>query len=396
MSNAKVLIVDDDANVLKAYERRLRRRFDLETALCSEEGVTAVNFLGPFAVIVSDMQMPRVNGAQFLQRITSVAPESVRIMLTGNADQATAAAAINEGQVFRFLNKPCDADDLAKAIDDAIHEHQRRIEELELVRQAVSGSIEMMSRVLAITKPEAFGRAARLKKFVASLAEQLKLPEAWEYETAAVLSQLGWITVPEETLNKHRSGAKLTKEERQTLDSRFDAAADLIAECPKLDRVAEIVRRCGTPPAATANHDEQVVDPIERGRALIDLAESFDELTAGQGITPLLALEQLGDSSHRHDHELLAGMRSHLEGAEDHVLIEVRVSELQDGMELAEDVVTTEGAMLVSQGQEVTLTLRQRLSNYCKTHSVKQPIHVLASRQAAERLRMAPEVAAAS
>lgn len=395
MSNAKVLIVDDDANVLKAYERRLRRRFDLETALCSEEGVTAVNFLGPFAVIVSDMQMPRVNGAQFLERITSVAPESVRIMLTGNADQATAAAAINQGHVFRFLNKPCDADVLAQAIDDAIQEHHRRVDELELVRQAVSGSIEMMSRVLAITKPEAFGRASRLKKFVASVAEELKLPEAWEYETAAVLSQLGWITVPEETLNKHRSGAKLSREEQQTLDSRFDAAADLVAECPKLDRVAEIVRRCGAPPAPPAAEDE-AVDPIERGRALIDLAESYDELTAGQGITPLLAVERLAESSQADEHGLLAGLRTQLESADDHVLVEVKVSELLDGMELAEDVVTTDGAMLVSQGQEVTLTLRQRLSNYCKTHSVKQPIHVLASRQAAERLRKAPEVAAAS
>ncbi len=72
----RVLLVDDDPNVLKAYERRLRRRFDVETALCSEEGVTAVNFLGPFAVIVSDMTMPRENGAGFLARMLSLSPDT--------------------------------------------------------------------------------------------------------------------------------------------------------------------------------------------------------------------------------------------------------------------------------------------------------------------------------
>jgi len=115
--SVKILLVDDDPNVLKGHERRLRKRFDIETVFCSEEALTAVNFLGPFAVIVSDMNMPRVNGIQLLKQFYEEAPESVRIMLTGNADQQTASDAINEGHVFRFLSKPCDSEELATAIE---------------------------------------------------------------------------------------------------------------------------------------------------------------------------------------------------------------------------------------------------------------------------------------
>ena len=123
---------------------------------------------------------------------------------------------------------------------------------------------------------------------------------------------------------------------------------------------------------------------------------SVDELTSAQGVSPLLAVERLREGDHQFDPRCLDALSTAQSRAEDKALVEVMINQLDDGMELAEDVVTTDGAMLVSQGQEVTLTLRQRLANYCKTHSVRQPIHVLVTHAAAEQLQKAAPVAAAS
>src|ERR1700733_8122058 len=102
MSN-RILCVDDDINILEGYQRALRKEFDITTAPGGEEALVKIRDEGPFAVVVSDMRMPGMDGIQLLTRIKQVAPESVRIMLTGNADQQTAMNAVNEGNIFRFL-----------------------------------------------------------------------------------------------------------------------------------------------------------------------------------------------------------------------------------------------------------------------------------------------------
>ncbi len=106
MSASRILFVDDDPNILSAYQRNLRKRFPISTALNAEQGLELLQSEGPFAVIVADMQMPGTNGIQFLRKAREKAPDSVRLMLTGNADQKTAMDAVNEGHVFSILNKP--------------------------------------------------------------------------------------------------------------------------------------------------------------------------------------------------------------------------------------------------------------------------------------------------
>lgn len=118
--NNRILVVDDDLNFLAAVRRGLRGRYDLTTAEGGEAALQAIAESGPFSVVVCDQKMPQMSGIETLQRIRDLAPETVRIMLTGNADQRTAIDAINQGQVFRFLAKPCPISDLTEAIDSAL------------------------------------------------------------------------------------------------------------------------------------------------------------------------------------------------------------------------------------------------------------------------------------
>ena len=102
-----ILCVDDDANLLEGLKRQLRKQFTLETALSGEAGLVVVKEDGPFAVVVSDMRMPGMNGARFLAQVRAMAPDTVRILLTGQTDIQDAIVAVNEGHIFRFLTKPC-------------------------------------------------------------------------------------------------------------------------------------------------------------------------------------------------------------------------------------------------------------------------------------------------
>ena len=122
--NKKILCVDDDPNVLEGFKRGLRKEFEVFTAEGSYQGITRLYKDGPFAVIVADMKMPGENGVQFLMRAKQIAPTSVRIMLTGDSDQKTAMDAINEGNIFRFLTKPCSAYTLAQALKAALKQYQ--------------------------------------------------------------------------------------------------------------------------------------------------------------------------------------------------------------------------------------------------------------------------------
>ena len=124
IADERILCVDDDANLLESYQRQLRKRFHVETALSGEEGLAAIQRGKDYAVVVSDMRMPHMNGVEFLSKVREIAPRTVRIMLTGYADTQTVRDAVNDGQVFRLLTKPCPRETLATVLEAALDEHR--------------------------------------------------------------------------------------------------------------------------------------------------------------------------------------------------------------------------------------------------------------------------------
>jgi len=138
----KVLIVDDEVNILSAASRKLRGEYVLRTALGGREALHALEGDGPFAVIVSDMRMPGMDGVQLLNEFSRLAPDTVRIMLTGCTDRQTAIDAVNKGNIFRFLTKPCADDALKKAIDEGLEQYRMIIREKRLYDKSLE---ELMS-----------------------------------------------------------------------------------------------------------------------------------------------------------------------------------------------------------------------------------------------------------
>jgi response regulator RpfG family c-di-GMP phosphodiesterase len=371
MCTYKVLLVDDDPNVLQGYQRSLRRRFDIETALCSEEALTAVNFLGPFAVIVSDMNMPRQNGVQLLQKLIAASPDSVRIMLTGNADQQTATDAINIGKVFRFLSKPCSTDDLSVAMDAAIDQHRLIAAERQMLTETVHGSIRMLTEVLSLVNPVAFGRATRIHELVMSMAEKVKVDHPWECEMAAMLSQVGCVSIPAETLEKAYHGSPLSASESKLMERRYETAYELIRQVPRLENVANIVR------LQDENHwNRQPPENIPLAAHFLRIARDYDMLLQNSQ-DPELALGQLGIHERNYLAQAVQALSRTVEKEIHYELQTVSVTELEKGWKLFSDVLTPGGALLIKGGQVITSTLLARLLNHAESGSVAEPIKVL-------------------
>lgn len=122
----KVLIVDDDHHLTEGLARTLRRFYEVHTAGSGREGLDLVVERGPFGVVISDMWMPLMNGIAFLRELHRIDGNTVGIILTGDACQATAVDAINEVGVYRFHRKPCKAEELELSVRLAFEEYARR------------------------------------------------------------------------------------------------------------------------------------------------------------------------------------------------------------------------------------------------------------------------------
>lgn len=373
--NQRILLVDDDLNILQGFKRRLRGRFQIETALGGKEGLEVVVEVGPFAVIVSDMQMPEMDGIEFLNAVRRLAPDSVRMMLTGNADQKTAMNAVNDGHIFRFLTKPCSPEAFTKALEAGIQQYRLVTAERELLSKTLTGSVSILTEVLSLVNPTAFGQATSVRRLVSRLCQEVQVDNAWEIEIAAMLSQVGCVTIPETTLAKLSSGVELSAEELQTYQGHPRVGHDLIAKIPRLKGVAEIIAyqlKCfdgsGVP------HDGKQEDQIPFGARILRLV-----IDAAQLISVGKSTEDVWSTIHdrkgRYDPALIGALAAVLDVK--YVIKSVEIKHLEENMLLDENIVTQSGDLLVARGREVTSSLRERLKTFATTaRRVREPIRV--------------------
>ena len=119
----RVLFVDDEPNILDSIRRQLRKSYDIVTATSGIEALALLKATGPVALVISDMRMPGMNGAELLTTIRDDYPETVRMILSGQADLESTIAAINDGHVFRFLTKPCHEEGLRRAVNAGLEQY---------------------------------------------------------------------------------------------------------------------------------------------------------------------------------------------------------------------------------------------------------------------------------
>jgi CheY-like chemotaxis protein len=231
-----ILCVDDEPRVLEGLVLNLRRQYRVSTATNGLKGLEIIDGDDPPAVVVSDMRMPEMDGAAFLSRVKDRSPDTVRILLTGQADLDSAIAAVNHGQVFRFLTKPCSPQSFLAAIQAASDQHRLITAERELLEKTLRGSIKALTEILSLSNPLAFGRAMRLKKHAADLVAGLGVPLSWQVEVAVMLSQIGCVTLPAATNEKLYYGRPLNSDETELTQRVPALSLQLLESIPRCGR----------------------------------------------------------------------------------------------------------------------------------------------------------------
>jgi ActR/RegA family two-component response regulator len=373
---AAVLFVDDEPHLLEGIARALHNHFAVSTATSAAEGLRLLKASGPFAVVVSDMRMPEMNGAQFLGKVRELAPDSVRIILSGQADLQQTIAAVNEGNIFRFLSKPCDSQSLIVAVETAVEQYNLVVAEKVLLEQTLTGAVNVLIEILGIVAPSAYSRARRLQRYVIALATALNLGENWQWPLAALLSQIGCISFPKELAAKFEAGQRLSEEERQLFESHPQMAARMLESIPRLENVAAVVADQNTALSdAELFADVRGLPPRPAGRVLLRAAVEFDRQILMSG-SVAGALEAMKENKVKLPPVFFDALRNLPITGREYVMRSVRLIDLAPGMLLDEPLDTRKGFCLVPAGHEVTAALLARLRGIDSNVEVQEPIRV--------------------
>jgi response regulator RpfG family c-di-GMP phosphodiesterase len=358
----RILCVDDEARVVEGLVLHLRKDYEVHTALGGHEALQKLKQMGGAAVVISDMRMPAMDGAVLLHCVMRLFPDTTRILLTGDPGRDAAVAAVNKAQIFRFLTKPCPPDQLRLAVEAGVVQHRLLAAERTILKETLVGSIKALIDVLAITNPVAFGRASRLKRMAVEFANARDNTDFWQLEAAAMLSQLGYLSLPTQLVEKLYYGEHLTPEEK-TLASGVPAVAmTLLGHIPRLEPVIQIL-------AALSWSDEQLAElgegAIGTGARILALVLEYDNLVT-QGHSMDVAVQTLRQRPTRYGAQMIEQFATHVGAgpAGGSELREMPLRSVQPGMIIMQDVRTHMGTLLVARGFEVSTTFIERIPNF--------------------------------
>lgn len=303
--NESILFVDDDLRIVSTFQRTLHKEYVVETASSPDEAVNAV-LDGRFAVVVSDLNMPGMNGIELLRRVKSLAPQTIGILLTGWADLEAAIDAVNDGHVFRFLRKPCPHNLLRTALDAAIAQNRLLCSEENILRDTLIGAVTLLMDILATSQPETFGHAIRIRLLVRGLVERMNLGHLWEIEAAGILSQIGCASVPPSMLKKYFTGVELLPEEMHQLADHPRIAAELLSQVSRLATVASIVRRQMDSYEVTGGLKPESLTVLI-GSQILRVAIDFERLTE-MGVSSRDAAARLRENPSEYNAQVLDGL----------------------------------------------------------------------------------------
>jgi adenylate cyclase len=410
-----ILLVDDEPSILSALRRLLRAtRYEVLTA---DSGSAALDMLASTEVdlVISDMRMPSMSGAEFLARAQALYPNTMRVLLTGYSEIDAVVRAINEGGVYRYLNKPWDDQDLLLTVTQALEQRRLREETARLtalthkqneeLRRFNAGlGTEVLARTEEIRQTVMFledaqrdlksnfttmvqvcasmielrcgvldGRSLRIGEVARHLALACDLSDlqAQDLFVAGLLHGIGKLSLPDELL--HKSLDRLLADERQLFYQHPLRAQMVLTPVAQLSHVAHVIRHQyerfngrGTPDGLSGSD-------IPRGSRILAVARDFEGLRRGDIVKQPVSAEQAvmmlkAQTGTRYDPGIIdcfvALMKDPSFLALDTPVSEIDASQLREGMRLAEDLRTSRGVLLMTKDSLVSVHQVEQLRRF--------------------------------
>ncbi len=387
-----VLVVDDEETNRELLRDLLEEQdHQVTEAENGEQGLQKVKE-NPPDVILLDVMMPGMDGFEVCRRLkadpeTAPIPVLLVTALTERSDRLTGI----EAGANDFISKPVDTQDVIFRVRNAVYtmrlfrevqENYKRVQKLEmekgeLLEKTLHGAVKVLTEILSMVNPTAFSRATRVKGYVRHIAKRLELNDIWEFELAAMLSQIGCVTLPPKVLEKIYAGIALTADEQKMFSEHPEISGNLLRSIPRLESIADMIgAQQQQYQRSTEGDDFQAVDRAALGGHILKVALDLDRLLS-HDLEVEDALRQLRKQTDVYIPEVLDALED-LEVRPDKMMEKaVKVSELDTWMILDEDVFAEGELLLASKGQEVTTTVLGRLRNFAKNIGVVEPIRVI-------------------
>lgn len=428
-TSSRLLFVDDEPNILSALKRVFRPLgYVVYIAESGEEGLEVLE-REHIDLVLSDMRMPAMSGAQFLEKVREKWPAAVRILLTGYADITSTIDAINRGEIYRYISKPWDDHDMVLVVRQALErkfleEEKRRLEELtrrqneelkdlnanleqkvkartEELRQALSSlekaheqlkkgyltTIQVFANLMEMREGAMAGHSKRVAEMAHLLAKKMGLTgtEAQDVMVASLLHDIGKIGLPDYLLAKPFSA--LTNEERlEVVKHPIKGAAALMA-LEQLKGAAKIIRSHHERYDGLGFPEGQVGLAIPLGARILALANDYDNLLNGHlTAKPLNKREALDfiieARGKRYDPtavDVFIDTVSKMADTSPTVAeITVTPTHLYSGMVLTRDVISRDGLLLLAKGHVLDESVIEQLHSFEKSDGKTLVVHVRA------------------
>lgn len=418
----KLLLVDDEVEILNALTRLLRKDFDITSFDKPEEAVEAMK-QEHFAIIISDMRMPVLDGAAFLSIAKEISPDTIRILLTGYSDMDSTARAINEGKIYSYVTKPWSNNELKQLLDNASEQYWLKKENRQLTEQLQQANVkltefnanlelkvkqrsqalaqsnsklklsiekhrsmfqqilDMVSLIIEDRTKDKLGHNKRVALHSKVLAEFLGWDRSQVINTyiAALVHNVGKVSLPDELLNTPEH--ELGQQQLVDFQQHASAGADIIQQLPQLQHIAEIIKH------QFVNQSNNGITPNEMPveSKLIRIVADYDRLIlgtkTGENLSPEDALAYLFDNTeYVYDLALLEQYQQLLKKLPDLQISEldycVTTEQLEQGMSIAEDILNKNGGILLAKDAILTDNVISKLRQYEIDNQYRLSIYV--------------------
>ncbi len=376
----KILLVYGEGEAVETFLPQLKKHFTVELSRGAEQALNLLEHRGPYAVIAVTGLIGKMDGYEFLTRAWSISPDSVRLIFVKPEGQKEAVKALNEDIIFRFILIPFTNEDLQWNFQAAVAQYHLDTTKRDLLEKTLIGSVSILNEVLSLVNPMAFSRAERLRKYVLHMANRLSLSTRWEFELAALLSQIGCVTLTPEILNKLFAGQEMSAEEQAMFSSHPAVGYSLLSKIPRLGGIARMIRDQQKPLSEWKISDGSFRDNrIFTGAHLIQIAFDFDQMII-QGKTRSEALIDLLKRKDEYFPEFTNALKGIASPGKNTITKSVDIISLNEFMILDQNVMTNNGLLLATKGQDVSVSVIERLRNFSATIGVEEPIRVLITR----------------
>ena len=364
----RIMVVDDSVVIRRLVTKALGDDPMLEVVGTASNGAIGLQRIPELKpdLITLDIEMPDMNGLEMLKRVRQE-----------YTDLSAAMDAVNEGHIYRFLTKPCAKEAMVAAINSGVEQYNLIRSEKELLEKTLLGSIKVLTDFLSAANPAAFARSLRIAHFVCHMAKHVGIEFGWRLEAAAMLSQLGCVTLDTELIHKALDGATLSVDEQARFEAHPRTAMRLLEGIPRLEVTSWIIGQQymrqiqeDAPDVPDASKNE-----ILLGAKILKVAVAFDQLRVK--ISDQEAIARLHSRIGEFGLEVIEALRVI---PPMHGRMEARrVSSLKltKGMVLDQDVRNKQGLLLVAKGQELNGALLIKLENFAKASLIDREVSVL-------------------